>query len=75
MVSRPSGANILASTWAFRKKRYPDGALKKFTAKFCVRGDQKIDRLGVFETFAPVVAWITVTLLLILSIVFQLETQ
>ena len=28
MVSRPRGANILASTWAFRKKRYPDGLLK-----------------------------------------------
>ena len=43
MVSRPSGANILASTWAFRKKRYPDGALKKFKASFCVRCDQQID--------------------------------
>ena len=39
MVSRPRGANILMSTWAFKKKRYPDGALKKFKARFCVRGD------------------------------------
>ena len=28
MVSRPRGGNILMSTWAFKKKRYPDGALK-----------------------------------------------
>ena len=34
MVSRPRGANILMSTWAFKKKRYPDGALKKFKARF-----------------------------------------
>ena len=40
MVSRPRGANILASTWAFRKKRFPDGALKNFKARFCVKGDQ-----------------------------------
>ena len=40
MVSRPRGANILASTWAFKKKRFPDGALKKYKARFCVRGDQ-----------------------------------
>ena len=75
MVSRPSDATILASTWAFRKKRYPDGALKKFKARFCVHGDLQIDGLDVFETFSPVVAWITVIILLILSIVLNLETQ
>ena len=75
MVSRPSGANILESTWAFKKKRYPDGALKKFKARFCVRGDQQIDGLDVFETFAPVVAWITVRIMLILSMVLNLSTQ
>ena len=75
MVSRPRGVNILASTWAFRKKRYPDGALKKFKARFCVTRGQTIDGMDVFETFAPVMGWITVRLLLILSIVLQLETQ
>ena len=40
MVSRPKGANILASTWDFKKKRYPDGLLKKSKARLYVRGDQ-----------------------------------
>ena len=75
MVARPRGANILASTWAFRKKRYPDGLLKKFKARFCVRGDQQVDGVDVFETFAPVVVWITVRILLILSMILSLETQ
>ena len=75
MVNRPRGANTLASTWAFKKKRFPDGALKKFKARFCVRGDQKIEGLDVFETFSPVVVWITVRLLLILSMTLQLQTQ
>ena len=75
MIARPRGANILASTWAFRKKRYPDGLLKKFKARFCVRGDQQVDGVDVFETFAPVVAWITVRILLILSMILNLETQ
>ena len=75
MVSRLRGANILMSTWALKKKRYPDGALKTFKARLCVRGDQQIDGLDVFETFAPVVDWITVRLLLILSMVLQLATQ
>ena len=36
---------------------------------------KSVDGLDVFETFAPIVAWITVRLLLILSMVLQLETQ
>ena len=75
MIARPRGANILASTWAFKKERYPDGILKKFKARFCVRGDQRVEGVDVFETFAPVVAWITVRILLILSMILNLETQ
>ena len=74
MIARPRGANILASTWAFKKKRYPDGLLKKFKARFCVRGDQRVEGVDVFETFAPAVAWITVRILLILSMILNLET-
>ena len=75
MVPIPKGANVLASTWAFKKKRYPDGLLTKFKAKFCVRGDQQVEGMDVFETFAPVVAWITVRILLIMSMILGLETQ
>ena len=75
MVARPRGANILTSTWTLRKKVYPDGLLKKFKARFCVRGYQQVDGVDVFETFAPVVAWITIRILLILSMILHLETQ
>ena len=40
MVSRSRGANVLESIWAFKKKRYPDGGLKMFRARFCVREGQ-----------------------------------
>ena len=75
MVARPHGANILQSMWAFKKKRYPDGALKKYKVRFCVRGDQQIEGVDVFETYAPVISWITVRLLLVISILLQLQTQ
>ena len=75
MVPRPRGSNVLQSTWAFKKKRYPDGDLKKYKARFCVRGDQQIDGVDVFETYAPVVSWITVRILLVLSLVLGLATQ
>ena len=43
LVPRQRGSNVLQSTWAFKKKRYPDGCLKKYNARFCVRGDQQIE--------------------------------
>ena len=75
MVARPRGANILQSTWAFKRKRYPYGTLRKYKARFCVRGDQQIEGVDVFDTYTPVVSWITVRLLLVMSLVFGLATQ
>ena len=28
--------NILSSTWALKRKRYPDGWIRKYKARFCV---------------------------------------
>ena len=52
---------VLPGTWAFRIKRAPDGTLKKFKARYCIRGDLQE---GVFETYAPVVQLSTVRLFL-----------
>ena len=51
MIDNPRGSNVLQSTWAFRKNWYPDGALKKYKVRFCVRGDQQINGLDVFDTY------------------------
>jgi hypothetical protein len=59
---------ILPGTWVFRRKRTPDGRIKKYKGRYCVRGDLQEE---VFDTFAPVVAWSTVRIFLILSM--QLE--
>ncbi|GAX10397.1 hypothetical protein FisN_3Lu622 [Fistulifera solaris] len=69
------GANILPSTWAFKCKRYPDGTVKKYKARWCIRGDRQIEGVDFFETYAPVVSWSTVRLLLIMSIVLGLATR
>ena len=75
LVPKPRGVNVLQSTWAFKNKRYPDGALKKYKTRFCVRGDQQIEGVNFFDTYASVVAWITVGILLVLSLVLNLHTQ
>ncbi len=66
--SLPEGAHVLASTWVFRIKRYPDGRFRKTKARFCVRGDMQEEGVDYFDRYAPVVAWSTVRLLLCLSI-------
>jgi hypothetical protein len=66
--------NVLPSTWAFKCKRYPDGTIRKLKSRFCVRGNKQIEGVNFFDTFAPVVNWTTVRLMLILSIVLGLST-
>jgi len=70
-----SEMNILDSTWAFECKRYPDGNIRKFKARFCCRGDQQVFGIDYVDTFAPVVSWTKVRILLILSVILGLDTK
>jgi len=63
-VKRQKGMNVIQSTWAYKIKRFPDGLVCKLKARFCVRGDMQIEGVDFFNTFAPVVQWATVRLLL-----------
>ena len=75
VVDRPPDANIVGGTWAFKLKRYPDGQVKKFKARFCARGDQQKEGIDFFETYAPVVQWTTVRLMLILEVLLNLKSK
>ena len=75
IVKKQSWMNVLPGTWAFKIKRYPDGLVKKLKARFCARGDRQIEGVDFFDTFAPVVNWTTVRLLLILTAQLGLATK
>ena len=66
-----ANTRILPGTWVFRRKRTPDGAISKYKARYCVRGDLQET---LQETYAPVVAWSTVRLFLVLSLTLEWET-
>ncbi len=68
LVPHLPGMNVLPSTWAFKIKRYPDGSLKKFKARFCARGDRQLEGIDYFETWAPVVQWSTIRIVLIVAL-------
>ena len=42
VVNRRADMNVLSSAWVFKIKRFPDGLIKKFKARFCVRGFEQI---------------------------------
>ena len=65
--SEADGRTILDSTWAYKAKRYPDGRIRKYKARLCVRDDQQEHGIDYFDTYAPAVSWTTVRLLLILA--------
>ena len=52
--------NVIPSTWAFNCKRFPDGLIKKFKARFCACGNMQLEGIYFFETYAPVVHWTTI---------------
>ena len=66
LVPRAIAPNVIKSTWAFKLKRLPDGTPLKYKARFCVRGDLQQEGVDYFETYAPVVSWSTVRLVLTL---------
>ena len=75
LVDREPWMNVLPSTWALKAKLFPSGLIRKLKARLCCRGDKQIKNVDYFETFAPVVSWTTVRLLLILSAELELATR
>ena len=75
VVDREDDMNIISSTWAFKGKSNPDGLIKKFKARFCAQGDQQLEGIDFFETYAPIVQWTTIWLMFILEILLGLKSM
>ena len=75
VVDRTPDMHVIDGTWAFKIKRFPDGLIKKFKARFCARGDQQLEGVDYFETYAPVVQWTTVRLMLVLEVLLGLKSK
>ena len=64
-------SKIIPTTWVFKVKRTPDGEILKHKARICVRGDLQ-ETTG--DNFAPVVAWSTVRLFLVVASILNWKT-
>ena len=64
MVEYDDDTNVIESTWAFKIKIFTDGLIKKFKAQFCAHDDQKLERMDLFERYAPVMQWNNIWIML-----------
>ena len=71
----PKGTKILRSVWTYRRKRRPDGTLLKYKARLCADGSRQEKGIDYEESYAPVVAWSTVRMALIISTLLKLEMR
>jgi len=63
----PPRAKLLNAIWSYRRKRTPAGVLQKHKARICTDGSPQQYGVDYWETYAPVVSWSTVRLLLTLA--------
>jgi len=75
IAALPHGAQLLNSIWSYRRKRKPTGELLKHKARICTDGSQQKFGIDYWETYAPVVNWSTVRLVLVLSTIMNLHSR
>ena len=61
--------------WSFKRKRHPDGSLNKHKAQLCCHGGQQQWGLNFWDTYAPVVAWSSIRILLTLAKINKQHTK
>ena len=68
--------NVLPGAWSFKCDRKPDWTIRKFKARYCVRGDiQKRLSPKPLNSYYTVLQWATVRLMLILQCIIGFQSQ
>jgi len=67
IVPKPPATKVLDGRWLFKIKRYADGSLERYKARFVVKGYKQEYGLDYGETFAPVCRYESIRLLLAIA--------
>ena len=65
----------LIMIWSFKRKRRPDGTLTKYKARLCCHGGQQELGVNYWNTYAPVVSWSSIRILMALARLHNLYTK
>ena len=71
----PPGSKTIMAIWPFKKKCYPDGSHNKHKSRLCDHGGQQTWGQDYWETFALVVTWASVRLLLVVEKIHNIESK
>jgi len=69
----PEVAQLINSIWSYQCKCTIDSHLLKYKAWLCTDGQQQQYGVDFFESYAPVITWSTVWLVLLLSVLLNLH--
>jgi hypothetical protein len=72
-INLPPRTRYLDLIWTHRRKRRPDGSLKKYKAHLCVNGSRQIQGIDYTESFAPLVQWSTISMVNTLTAMHNLK--
>ncbi len=70
-----AGKKTIMMVWSFKRKRYPDGRINKHKARLCAHGGMQQWGIDYWETYAPVVNWLSIRTLLAISLIHGLESR
>ena len=76
---REKGENIkrqqLMMIWSFKRKRDPEGKVIKYKARLCCHGGQQQWGVNYWDTYAPVVSWSSIRILMTLAELHKFHTK
>ena len=56
----PKGHKSILAIWSFKRKRLPGRTITKYKARICAHGGMQQWGVDFWETYAPVVNWLSV---------------
>ena len=61
--------------WSFKRNRHPDGSYDKHKVRLCCHGGQQQHGVNYWDTYAPVVSWSSVRILMTIAKLHNLHTK
>ena len=67
--------NIIKAIWSFKWKKLPDGTYLKHKARLCGHGSMQIEGEHFWDTYSPVVKWMTLHFMMTVLMILNLHTH
>ena len=71
IVSRLEGKSVVSSRWLYKIKNAANGSIKKFKARFVVRGFSQREGEDYEETFSPSIRYDSIQVVISITLVMK----